>query len=115
MLTKWSKKLSVTMGANPHLFQIVPKSLTWLAFEQPRIATRTRAIPVPAPIAPPIAVQRRLSGESNSRMFRGKSELAKRKPLRAVFRDTGFGSDATKINVEQIFKALSPGTEVKSI
>ncbi|MDX2198766.1 MAG: site-specific DNA-methyltransferase [Phycisphaerae bacterium] len=42
-------------------------------------------------------------------------ELAARKPLRAVFRDTGYGSDATKINVEQIFKLLSPGTEVKSI
>ena len=41
--------------------------------------------------------------------------LAKRKPLRAVFRDTGYGSDATKINVEQIFKLLSPATEVKSI
>ena len=36
-------------------------------------------------------------------------KLAKRKPLRAVFRDTGFGSDASKINVEQIFKLLSPG------
>jgi len=42
-------------------------------------------------------------------------ELAKRKPLRAVFRDTGYGSDATKINVEQIFKLLSPATQVKSI
>jgi adenine-specific DNA-methyltransferase len=42
-------------------------------------------------------------------------ELAKRKPLRAVFRDTGYGSDSTKINVEQIFKLLSPATEVKSI
>lgn len=42
-------------------------------------------------------------------------ELAKRKPLRAVFRDTGYGSDATKINVEQIIKLLSPTTEVKSI
>jgi adenine-specific DNA-methyltransferase len=42
-------------------------------------------------------------------------ELAKRKPVRAVFRDTGYGSDATKINVEQIFKLLSPATEVKSI
>ena len=42
-------------------------------------------------------------------------ELAKQKPLRAVFRDTGYGSDATKINVEQIFKLASPGTEVKSI
>jgi len=42
-------------------------------------------------------------------------ELAKRKPLRAVFRDASFDSDATKINIEQIFKALSPHTELKSI
>jgi len=42
-------------------------------------------------------------------------ELAKKKPLRAVFRDAAYGSDATKINVEQIFKLLSPATEVKSI
>lgn len=42
-------------------------------------------------------------------------ELAKRKPLRAVFRDSSFDSDSTKINVEQIFKLLSPETEVKSL
>ena len=42
-------------------------------------------------------------------------KLAKHKPLRAVFRDDAFGSDSVKINVEQIFKLLSPGTEVKSI
>lgn len=42
-------------------------------------------------------------------------ELAQFKPLRVVFRDTGFVSDAVKINVEQIFKQMSPGTEVKSI
>ena len=42
-------------------------------------------------------------------------ELAKRQPLRVVFRDAGFKDDATKINVEQIFKLLSPTTEVKSI
>lgn len=42
-------------------------------------------------------------------------KLAARKPLRAVFRDSGFGSDAVKINVEQIFKLISPGTEVKTI
>ena len=29
--------------------------------------------------------------------------------------DAGFGSDAVKINVEQIFKLLSPGTEVKAL
>lgn len=42
-------------------------------------------------------------------------ELAIRNPLRAVFRDNGYGSDATKINVEQISKLLSPGTEIKSL
>jgi adenine-specific DNA-methyltransferase len=42
-------------------------------------------------------------------------ELAKKKPLRAVFRDSSYGSDSVKINVEQIFKLLSPGTELKSL
>ncbi|WP_281251537.1 DNA methyltransferase, partial [Erythrobacter tepidarius] len=42
-------------------------------------------------------------------------ELAKREPLRVVFRDNGFVSDAVKINVEQIFRQLSPTTDVKSI
>jgi len=41
--------------------------------------------------------------------------LAKRKPLRAVFRDSGFGDDSMKINIEQIFKLLSPGTELRSL
>lgn len=42
-------------------------------------------------------------------------ELAKLQPLRVVFRDAGFRDSATKINVEQIFKLLSPVTEVKCI
>lgn len=42
-------------------------------------------------------------------------ELARHEPLRVVFRDTGFVSDAVKINVDQIFRQLSPTTEVKSI
>lgn len=42
-------------------------------------------------------------------------ELAGLDPLRVVFRDDGFASDAIKINAEQIFKQLAPGTEVKSI
>lgn len=42
-------------------------------------------------------------------------ELAKREPLRVVFRDNGFVSDAVKINVEQIFRQLSPSTDVKVI
>lgn len=42
-------------------------------------------------------------------------ELAKREPLRIVFRDNGFVSDAVKINVEQIFRQLSPSTDIKAI
>ena len=42
-------------------------------------------------------------------------ELAGFQPLRAVFRDDGFVSDAVKINVDQIFRQLSPGTLVKSL
>ena len=42
-------------------------------------------------------------------------ELAAHKPLRAVFRDAGFKGDDVKINIEQIFKLLSPGTEVKCL
>jgi adenine-specific DNA-methyltransferase len=42
-------------------------------------------------------------------------ELAKYEPLRVVFRDNGFASDAVKINVEQIFRQLSPSTEVRSL
>ncbi len=42
-------------------------------------------------------------------------ELAGHAPLRVVFRDNGFVSDAVKINVEQIFRQVSPVTEVKSI
>lgn len=41
--------------------------------------------------------------------------LAGFEPLRVVFRDNGFASDAIKINIEQIFRQLSPATEVKSI
>ncbi|MEI6707177.1 MAG: site-specific DNA-methyltransferase [Methylococcales bacterium] len=42
-------------------------------------------------------------------------ELAKIKPLRAVFCDAGFASDSVKINVEQIFKMMSPSTDIKTI
>ena len=42
-------------------------------------------------------------------------ELAELNPLRAVFRDNGFASDAVKVNVTQIFKQRSPITEVKAI
>ena len=42
-------------------------------------------------------------------------ELVKHQPLRVVFRDAGYKNSAVKINVEQIFKLLSPATEVKCI
>jgi len=42
-------------------------------------------------------------------------EIAKRNPLRVVFRDGSFGDDSAKINAEQIFKLLSPSTEIRSI
>src|SRR5690554_1383704 len=42
-------------------------------------------------------------------------ELAALNPLRAVFRDNGFASDAVKVNVTQIFKQRSPITEVKAL
>ena len=42
-------------------------------------------------------------------------ELARTKPQRAVFRDAGFKDSAVKINIEQIFKLLSPSTQVKCI
>ncbi|MCK5774030.1 MAG: hypothetical protein KAH57_09620, partial [Thermoplasmata archaeon] len=35
-------------------------------------------------------------------------ELAKRQPLRVVSRDFGFKDDSVKINVEPIFKLMSP-------
>lgn len=41
--------------------------------------------------------------------------IAKRKPLRAVFRDTGFASSPAKINVFEIFKLYAPDTSVKVI
>lgn len=42
-------------------------------------------------------------------------QLAGHKPLRVVFRDNGFASDSVKINVEQVFKLLSPATEIKTL
>ncbi len=39
--------------------------------------------------------------------------IAKRQPLRAVFRDSSFTGSPAKINVTQIFKELAPDTSVK--
>jgi adenine-specific DNA-methyltransferase len=35
--------------------------------------------------------------------------------LKVVFRDAGYASDSAKINVEQIFKLLSPTTELRTL
>ena len=40
-------------------------------------------------------------------------EIAKRQPLRVVFRDSSFSSSPEKINVEEIFKLLAPNTSIK--
>lgn len=42
-------------------------------------------------------------------------EIARRQPLRAVFRDRGFNGSPAKINVGEIFKMLAPDTRVKVI
>lgn len=41
--------------------------------------------------------------------------IAKRQPLRAVFRDSSFADSPSKINVGEIFKMLAPDTRVKVI
>ena len=41
--------------------------------------------------------------------------IAKRQPLRVVFRDDSFADSPSKINVSEIFKMLSPDTRVKVI
>ncbi|MBY6540057.1 site-specific DNA-methyltransferase [Rhodococcus sp. BP-349] len=41
--------------------------------------------------------------------------LAKREPLRVVFRDSCFASDDARINAEQIFAEVSPLTDVRAI
>ena len=41
--------------------------------------------------------------------------IAKRQPLRAVFRDNSFMNSPAKINVGEIFKLLAPDTRVKVI
>ncbi|WP_346746346.1 site-specific DNA-methyltransferase [uncultured Campylobacter sp.] len=42
-------------------------------------------------------------------------EIAKKRPLRAVFRDSSFADSPSKINVAEIFKLLAPDTRVKVI
>ncbi|WP_349863714.1 site-specific DNA-methyltransferase [Leifsonia sp. WHRI 6310E] len=41
--------------------------------------------------------------------------IAKRHPLRAVFKDSGFATDAARINAEQVFREVSPETDVRTV
>ena len=41
--------------------------------------------------------------------------IAKKQPIRAVFRDSSFEDSPSKINVGEIFKMLAPDTRVKVI
>ena len=42
-------------------------------------------------------------------------QIADKKPLRAVFRDSSFSTDAARVNVGEIFKLKSPNTTIKVI
>ena len=42
-------------------------------------------------------------------------QLIASQPKRVVFCDAGFANDSVKINVEQLFKSLSPHTDIKTI
>ena len=42
-------------------------------------------------------------------------EIAKKQPLRAVFRDSSFADSPSKINVGEIFKMMAPDTRIKVI
>jgi len=40
-------------------------------------------------------------------------QIAKHEPLKAVFRDSSFSSCPDRINLEEIFKGISPDTQIK--
>jgi adenine-specific DNA-methyltransferase len=40
-------------------------------------------------------------------------EIAKRKPMKVVFRDSSFASSPDRINIQEIFKSISPHTDIK--
>ena len=41
--------------------------------------------------------------------------IARMQPLRVVFRDSSFADSSSKMNVEEIFKLMTPDTAVKVI
>ncbi len=42
-------------------------------------------------------------------------EIAMKKPLRAVFKESGYKQDEDKINIDQVIKQFSPDTEIRAI
>mgnify|MGYP003186355738 CR=1 FL=1 len=42
-------------------------------------------------------------------------EIARKQPLRVVFRDSSFADSPSKINVGEIFKLIAPDTSIKVI
>lgn len=42
-------------------------------------------------------------------------EIAKREPLRVVFKESSYKQDEDKINIDQVIKQFSPDTEVRAI
>ena len=42
-------------------------------------------------------------------------DVARREPLRAVFRDSAFTTDAERINAEQLFRQISPSTTLATV
>ena len=42
-------------------------------------------------------------------------KIAKRKPLRAIFKESGYKQDEDKINIDQVILQFSPDTEVRAI
>jgi adenine-specific DNA-methyltransferase len=53
-----------------------------------------------------------LAGDITSAVVR---EIARRSPSRAVFRDSGFATDADRINAGRVFAQVSPGTDVRLV
>ena len=71
----------------------------------------------PTDLVAPASVGRVGSGQAFGQAVAvgDQADIAARAPLRAVFRDTSFARDADRINAEQLFRQLSPGTELKAI
>ncbi|MEZ5210459.1 site-specific DNA-methyltransferase [Gordonia sp. (in: high G+C Gram-positive bacteria)] len=59
--------------------------------------------------------QRSTINDQRSSLHQFTRKIASISPLRVVFLDADFASDAERINIEQIFRELSPATEVRTL